>query len=90
MVTPETEALIRASVVVDIFNTASAKFWRRRAEEFERAKPRKGDFHGLVSREELSAAWQRCHSIAEACRQKAHAAEMGGESWEAVPTQLAS
>lgn len=86
---PETEALIRASVVVDVFRMASRDYWMRRAEEFEAAKPRVGDFHGQATREELSAAWQRCHRIAEACRQRALMAERG-ESWEVGTTPLAS
>lgn len=68
---PETEALIRASVIADVFRMATYDYWMRRAEEFEGAKPKVGDFHGAASREELSAAWQRCHSVAQACRDRA-------------------
>lgn len=86
---PEIDALIRASVVVDVFKMATADYWLRRAGEFEAAKPRLGDFHGQATREELSAAWQRCHSIAQACRERALLCERG-ESWEAAATPLAS
>lgn len=92
--TPETEALIRAAVAVDVLNAASAVFWRRRAEEFENAKPCRGEFHGQATHEELNAAWQRAHDTAQACRRRALIAEMGGASWcdqtDPGPTRLAS
>lgn len=76
MVTPETEMLIKASVISDVLREGEAIYWLRRAQQFEDAKPRQGDFHGLATREELSAAWQRCNGLAEACRARAAVARM--------------
>ena len=77
MVSPETEELIRASVVADVWRSGEGMFWRRRAAAFEWAKPRPDDFHGQATREDLSAAWRRCHDVAEACRLRATVAETG-------------
>ena len=87
---PETENLVRVAIAADIFNIGTAIYWRRRAEQFEWAKPRLGENPGDRTNAELSAAWQRCHASAEACRNRARIAEMGGESWEAAPIPLAS
>lgn len=94
MVNAETEALIRASIAADVLREASAVYWRRRAEQFEWAKPRLGEHHGDRGNDELSAAWRRCDATATACRNKAHLIQTGGASWdeplEPAPTRLAS
>ncbi len=50
--------------------------WRpqqqRRAAQFRAAAPRPGDFTGrATARDELSAAWERCHAIADAFESRA-------------------
>jgi hypothetical protein len=80
VVSPETEHLVRVAIAADVYNIGTAIYWRRRAETFEWAKPRLGENRGDLSDTELSAAWQRCHATAEACRNRARLAEMGGDS----------
>jgi hypothetical protein len=71
----------RQRVMQDALSEATAAYWRRRAEVFDWAKPRTGDFHGQASREELSARWRELHELAEACRNRARVAALGGEPW---------
>lgn len=73
--TPETENLIRVSIVEDVMRTATAAWWRKRAEAFEWAKPRVGEYAGQSTVEDLRIAWRRCHDTAEACRQRAAVGE---------------
>jgi hypothetical protein len=61
----------RARVLQDCLTEATAAFWLRRAQQFENAAPRKGDYHGHASREELLDAWERCQATALACRRRA-------------------
>jgi hypothetical protein len=69
----------QARVAQDAIQEATAAYWLRRAETFEWAKPRLDDFHGQATKAELSAAWKRCHASAEACRNRARVARMGGD-----------
>lgn len=64
-------SLFTRRVLADALCEASARYWERRAATFEDAAPRPGEFHGRASREELSAAWQRCHRDADRCRRHA-------------------
>lgn len=59
-------------VIVDALLEADACYWERRAEVLDGAAPRVGEFHGQATRDELNAAWRRCHADARRCR--AHAA----------------
>lgn len=68
---PDFEQMARRSIVESI-RDASRIWWLKRAEDFERAKPRPGDdFNGAATIEELRARWQWCHDTAQACRNKA-------------------
>ncbi|MFD7157546.1 hypothetical protein ACFV9C_23310 [Kribbella sp. NPDC059898] len=62
----------RSRVLLDALTEATALYWKRRAEALERALPRRGDFHGQATREEL---WERYNALqAEilACRRHAN------------------
>jgi hypothetical protein len=72
------EAMRRRSVQQAIL-TASAWWWRWRAEQFHRARPRPSDFNGQSSVEELGAADERCSETAQACLNRATLIE-----WEAA------
>jgi hypothetical protein len=61
----------RARVLQDALTEARADQWLRRAQQFENAAPRKRDFRGNASDQELLDAYERCGAIAAACR--AHA-----------------
>lgn len=58
---------------------AEAWWWRWRAEDFHRARPRPGDFNGRASRAELAEADRRCSETARACLNRAALIE-----WEAA------
>ena len=61
----------RGRVLQDALTEATAAYWERRAQVFEAAAPRPGDYHGRASRAELQAAHDRCHATAKACRARA-------------------
>lgn len=58
-------------VLEDALTHATAQFWRRRAADFEAARPKRGEFHGRATREELDEADARCAAVAQACRRHA-------------------
>jgi hypothetical protein len=61
----------RARILQDALSEATAQYWLRRAQQFEDAAPREGDYHGNASREELLDAWERCKATELACRGQA-------------------
>lgn len=58
-------------ILADAFREGQRQWWLKRAEDFERAKPKSGDFHGRATREELSRRWQWLDGVERACRAKA-------------------
>lgn len=78
MVTPETEALIKAAIVADIYREAEAAYWLRRADMFEWAKPTASELLGATPDRLRKARenWRRCHDTAESCRARAQVALM--------------
>ena len=62
-------------LVQDALNEATAVCWTRRAEEFERAVHRPGDFPGLCSVKQIEEANARCAAKALACRRRASLCE---------------
>jgi hypothetical protein len=58
----------RARVLQGALTEATAQYWIRRAKLFEAAAPRKGDFHGKATADQLMAARARCNATARACR----------------------
>lgn len=63
-------------LLTDALNEATRAYWLRRAETFEAARPRPGEFHGRATRADLSARWQRLTAIAQACRARAELAPL--------------
>lgn len=61
-------------VVQDALNDASAYYWDRRADDFEAARPKPGDYPGKATLADLRAADVRCREAAEACRKRARVA----------------
>lgn len=61
----------RYRVLQDALNEATRSYWLRRAETFEQAKPRLGEFHGQATKAELSARWRSLDEMAKACRNRA-------------------
>lgn len=59
--------------LAEVMLTAERQWWLRRAEDFERAKPRPvGEFHGRMTAAQLRAQWLRLDAMARACRARAH------------------
>ncbi|MDK9347951.1 hypothetical protein [Propionibacterium freudenreichii] len=69
-------------VIADALCEASARYWAHRADVLEAAAPRPDEFHGRATRDELNAAWIRCHADARRCR--AHAALLRDHSVSAA------
>lgn len=67
----EHTAHFRARVLQDALTEATRSYWLRRAETFEAAKPRPGDYFGKLTRDEVRAQWYRLDEIARACRARA-------------------
>jgi len=62
---------IRRRVVQDALNDALACTWRRRADLFEWARPRPGEYAGQATAAELAARDRRLAAQAQAARNKA-------------------
>lgn len=58
-------------ILRDAMNEATAAYWLRRAEAFEAARPRPGDYPGNATMRDLRDADQRCRAAADACRRQA-------------------
>lgn len=61
----------RLRVLSDALAEATSAYWLHRAEQFEAAAPRPGDFTGRATAADLDALGRRCRARAEACRQRA-------------------
>lgn len=77
---------LTARVLQDALTEATADYWERRAQQFEDAAPKLGEFHGNATRDELNEAWARCHATAAACR--AHADLISGEYPEEISDEV--
>lgn len=73
-------ACILRRAVEDALSASTPGFWRRRAEVFEWARPRPGDFIGRAAEAELAARDARLAGMAEACRRHAELVE-GVRPW---------
>lgn len=60
-----------SDLLTDAMNNASAAHWRQRAQEFEDARPRVGDYPGRATPAQRRARDARLAEIAEACRNHA-------------------
>jgi hypothetical protein len=63
-------------LIRDALNEATAAYWRRRANEFEAARPRDSDYPGNACPEQLDAQWDRLTAIAHACRNRAELCQL--------------
>jgi hypothetical protein len=61
----------RARVLQDALTEALPSYWAMRAEQFQAAAPRPGDFNGNATPEELQARLVDCLITAAACRRHA-------------------
>jgi hypothetical protein len=58
-------------VVQDALQDATAAYWRRRADTFDAARPRAGDYFGRATREQVREQDARLAAAARACRARA-------------------
>ena len=65
-------------VVQDALTEASAGYWRGRADRFEAAMPRAGDFTGQATEADLLTQRDRLEQTATACRARAEVSLLGG------------
>jgi hypothetical protein len=77
---------LAARVLQDALTEATADYWLQRADQFEAAAPRLGEYHGTATRGELNEAWTRCHATAAACR--AHAQLLTDETSEEISEEV--
>lgn len=63
-------------LLTDCVNEQTRRYWMKRAEDFENAKPRLGEFHGNATREQLRARWIWLDEVARACRARATVAPL--------------
>jgi hypothetical protein len=78
----------RARILQDALTEATAQYWIHRARQFQQAAPRKGDYHGQATAEELREAWYRCVATSEACLR--HADLISGEYPEPISDEVAA
>lgn len=64
----------RSRVLQDALVSATRSYWLKRAEAFEAAQHRPGDFVGLCSVEQIEAANRELAEKARACRNRAELA----------------
>jgi hypothetical protein len=69
--------LVSADAVVDAWLHGTREYWLRRAEQLEAARPRRGDYTGQATAEDLAACWGRLTAKAQACRARA----TGADGW---------
>jgi hypothetical protein len=62
---------LAARVLQDALTEATAEYWLHRADQFEAAAPKLGEYHGHATQEELNEAWTRCRATAAVCRRHA-------------------
>ena len=77
-------------VIQDALLDGSAAYWRRRAEAFEWARPRPGDFAGRATQAELAEIDRRCVTAAEACRARALNAPLDRADFGALVDEVAA
>lgn len=57
--------------LVDTYQQATGLWWERRAEMFDWAAPRPGDFTGKATEQDVSERAARCREAARLCRRHA-------------------
>jgi hypothetical protein len=64
-------AAFERRVLQDAYLDGCAAFWERRARQLEAARPRRGDYPGRATPEQLRARWHALTEAATACRNRA-------------------
>lgn len=61
----------RARFLQDMLTEATSAYWTRRAEAFDAARSRPGDYPGRTTAEQRAARDRRLATVAQACRHRA-------------------
>jgi hypothetical protein len=73
---PDFATAYAGRLLMDAWIDASAKQWRRRADQFDDVATRPGDFLGRSTPEQRRERAERCAAAAQACRNRAQLADM--------------
>lgn len=74
----------RLRVIQDALAEATAAYWHRRAQTFEDARSRPGDYAGEATPEHIAARDAELTGIAQACRARAALAHLTDTTPEAI------
>lgn len=77
-------------LLIDCLLEQTSEYWLKRADDFEKAKPRLGDFNGGLTAEESREKVEELNQIATACRNAAKLARSEEERihWSALFDQV--
>lgn len=88
MIDADYVAHFQMRVLQDALTEATAACWEKRAQQFEDAAPRPGDFTGRATPLEIAARLRRCLATAAACR--AHASLWAESKPEPISSDVAT
>lgn len=74
----------------DIWCEATAAYWMRRAEQFEAARPRRGDYTGNATAQEIYERYDSLTAAAQACRARAAFLDASIAEYDDTLTALAA
>lgn len=86
----EQRAAVAYRLLVDAWLDGNRMFWERRAQQLEAARPRRGEFTGNATSQDLQTAWHRLTEAAAACRARAQLTDVSRAQAEETLTDLAS
>ena len=76
-------------VLRDAYLEADRAYWLRRAQQLEAARPRRGDYFGAATSEQIRATYDRLTAAAQACRARAGLTEHSAAAATETLTDLA-
>ena len=71
-------------LLTDALNEQTRRYWLKRAEDFENAKPTPGQHHGRLTADQIRAQWRELDQIARACRARAEVSPLEDIAPEAL------
>lgn len=74
----------RARVITDAFAEADRRYWERRAQAFEDARPRRTDYHGQATPRQIVERYRRLTEVAAACRHRATVSPYASDAGDLV------
>lgn len=86
----EQRATLAFRLLLDAWADGEAMYWERRARQLEAARPRRGDYPGQATAQDMVDAWERLTEAAAACRARGSLAELSRAEATETLTDLAS